>query len=193
MIKKKILNIITEKPSNMKITISGKPGSGKSTVARLLAIKLKYKHYSTGDFMRQMADEKKISLLELSEIAEKDRSVDEELDQWQISLNKEDNFVIDGRLSFHFIPGSVKIFLDANEKTRSKRILGDNMRNEHNVSLDQTIKDIKKREKSEKERYKEYYDLDPNDKKQYDLIIDTSHITAEQVTEKIVEFLANDS
>jgi len=33
----------------MIITIAGEGGSGKSTVARILAKKLDYKHYSTGD------------------------------------------------------------------------------------------------------------------------------------------------
>ena len=173
----------------MKITISGKPGTGKSTVARELALRLKIKHYSAGDFMRQMAEEKKISLLELSVIAEKDRSIDEELDQWQIGLNQEDDFVIDSRLGFHFIPGSVKIFLDGNDMTRARRILKDKIRNEANVTIEQTMANMKKRENSEQKRYKEYYDLDLDDKKHYDLVIDTTHITAEQVVEKIVEFL----
>ena len=50
----------------MIITISGTPGSGKSTVAKMIATKLGFKHYSTGDFMRQMAKERGISLEELS-------------------------------------------------------------------------------------------------------------------------------
>ena len=50
----------------MVITISGEPGAGKSTTAKLLAKKLSCKHYSTGDFMRDMAEERKISLLELT-------------------------------------------------------------------------------------------------------------------------------
>ena len=46
----------------MIITISGIAGSGKSTVAKLLAKKLNCKHYSVGDFMRQIAKEKNIPL-----------------------------------------------------------------------------------------------------------------------------------
>ncbi len=61
----------------MIITISGKAGSGKSTIAKQLAKKLGLKHYSTGDFMRQMAKDKGVSLLELSRIAEKDKSIDQ--------------------------------------------------------------------------------------------------------------------
>ncbi|MCX6741353.1 MAG: AAA family ATPase, partial [Candidatus Parcubacteria bacterium] len=39
----------------MIITLSGKPGSGKTTVAKILAEKLGYKFYSTGDLRGQMA------------------------------------------------------------------------------------------------------------------------------------------
>ena len=48
---------------------------------------------------------------------------------------------------------------------------------------------MRTREESEKQRYKEYYDLDPNDEKNYDLVVDSSHMTPEQVIEKIMEFL----
>ena len=96
----------------MIITISGTPGSGKSTVAKIIARKLKLEHYSTGDFMRQLAEENKMDVLEFGKLAEKDRSIDEELDQRQINLGMEKkDFVIDGRLSWHFIPNAIKVFI----------------------------------------------------------------------------------
>ena len=48
----------------MIIAISGKAGSGKSTVAKLLASKLRLRHYSIGDLMREMAKEKERQMLE---------------------------------------------------------------------------------------------------------------------------------
>src|SRR3989338_8350240 len=142
----------------MIITISGTPGSGKSTAAKLVAYKLKYKHYSTGDFMRQLAEERELSIFEFSKIAEKDRNIDEELDQRQIKLGKEeDSFVIDGRLSYHFIPTSVKVFIDADFDTRAKRRFDDRRGEEHNVTMEKTKEQLKKREESEAKRYKKYY------------------------------------
>ena len=44
----------------MIITLSGNVASGKSTVGKALAEKLKLKHYSTGDFMRKIAKEQKV-------------------------------------------------------------------------------------------------------------------------------------
>lgn len=174
----------------MIITISGTAGSGKSVIAREVARKLGYKHYSIGGFMREIAEEKDISLLELSKQAEKDKGIDEELDQRQIELGKkEDNFVIDSRLGFHFIPNSVKIFLDANIEVRAKRIVEDTIRNEHNVNIKTAIENIKKRENSEERRYSKYYNLNYLDKKHYDLVLDTTDLTVEKVVDKVVGFV----
>ena len=173
----------------MIITISGKPGSGKSTVAKELAKKLNLKYYSIGDLMGRIALEKKISLLQLSKIAEHDESIDKELDQKQIQLGKtKDNFVIDSRLGFYFIPNSIKVFLDVSLEEGAKRIFKTKRADEkENISLNDTIKNIKKRIKSEKKRYKKYYGIDHYDKKNYDIIIDTTKRDVKQVVRIILD------
>lgn len=110
----------------MIITISGTAGSGKSTVAKLLAKELDLKHYSIGDLMRKIAEERGLTLLELSKKAEESPDIDQELDKSQIELGKkQDNFVIDGRLSFHFIPSSYKVFLKVSDNEAAKRIFNE--------------------------------------------------------------------
>ena len=175
----------------MKITISGKAGSGKSTVAKLLSQKLKLKHYSIGDLMRVMANEKVLSLLELNKIAEKDKSIDFELDNKLKELGRtKDNFVVDGRLTAVFIPDAeLKVFLDADDKVRAKRILKDKRQQEQSKSLRETIINIKKREYSEFKRYKKYYGINYLDKKLYDFVIDTTKLNPNQVLNKIVRML----
>ena len=172
----------------MIITISGKAGSGKSTVAKELAKKLKLKHYSIGALMRQIAKEKNISLMELSKLAEKDSSIDLELDKKQIELRDKNNFVIDGRLTAHFIPyADLKVFLDCNDKVRAERILKDERKDEKSKNVKELIKKINQREQSERKRYKKLYSVDYYDKKLYNLIIDTTNLSISQVLEKIMK------
>ncbi len=175
----------------MIVTISGKAGSGKSTVAKLLSEKLKLKHYSIGDLMRAMAMEKGISLLELNKMAEQDKSIDFELDNKLKELGRtKDNFVVDGRLTAFFIPGAdVRVFLDANDKVRAERILKDRRQQEKSENLKETIDNIKKREESEKKRYQKYYGINYLDKKHYNRIIDTTQLAPEQVVGEVIRFV----
>ena len=175
----------------MIITISGRAGSGKSTVAKLIAKKLGIKHYSIGDLMRQAALEKNMTLLELNKLAEKDSTIDLELDNKLKDLGKfQNNFVVDGRLTAFFIPHALaRVFLEADEKTRAERILKDRRQYEKSENLRETMENIEHREESERKRYMQYYNVDYSDRKHYNLVIDTSRINAEQVTDMILEFI----
>ena len=169
----------------MIITVGGRAGSGKSTIARMLAEKLKLKHYSIGDLQRNIADEKGISLLELNRLEEKDPAIDKNLDDEQRILGKEeDDLVIDGRLCHHFIKKAKKVFLEASEDVRAKR-LGKDKRGGKNIP--EIIANMKKREKSEIKRFKEYYDVDPYDTSKYDIVISTDNLTPGEIVEKIIK------
>lgn len=171
----------------MIITISGKAGSGKSTVAKEVARKLGLKHYSVGDLMRKFAKEKKMPLNELSRLAEKDKSIDMELDKKTIGLREENNFVIDGRLTAYFLPyADLKIFLDCDDKVRAERILKDKRNDEKSKSLKELVKKIRQREKSERKRYSKLYKIDYRDKKLYNLMIDTTNLSIKEVVDEIM-------
>ena len=175
----------------MRITISGKAGTGKSTVAKLLSGKLNIKHYSIGDLMRAMSLEKKMSLLELNRLAEKDKSIDFELDSKLKEIGKtKDNFIVDGRLTAFFIPHSdIRVFLEADDKVRAERILKDKRQHEKGQNLKQMTINIGKREESEKKRYKKYYGVDYADKKLYNFVINTTKLKPREVVDRIIKFI----
>ena len=101
----------------MIITIGGRAGSGTTTSGRALAKKLGYKFYCAGDIRRKFANSKAITLAQLNERAEKEPSSDFLVDDYMKEMaKKEDNFVVDAWLGFHFFPESIKIFLDADIK-----------------------------------------------------------------------------
>ena len=175
----------------MIITISGDLGSGKSTVANAIAEKFKLKHYSAGDFMREMAEEKGITLLELSKLAEKNPAVDKEIDERNKTLaEKEQNFVIDSRLAWHFIPNSLKIYLKCDVDEAAKRIFPRKQKgDDENISLEKTKENIIRREKSEIQRYKDYYGIDLKDESNYDFLLDTTKCKKEEVIKKVLEWI----
>ncbi len=178
------------------ITIAGSLGSGKSSTAKKLAELLNYKHYSTGDFMRSIADERGISLGDLSVLAESDTSIDKELDDRNKEIGQMSDIVLDSRLGFHFIPDSFKVFLALDSQIAAERILEDKKNNPNRStessgsfdSKESIIKDIESRFNSERKRYKDLYGIeDQTARGNFDLVIDTSNIPLNEVSKKVVE------
>jgi len=173
----------------MIITITGLPGSGKSTLAKNLAKELKLEHYSAGDFLRGIAREQGKTLMQIHEEMLRNRAIDDILDERTAKLGKErDNFVIDGRVAWHFIPNSIKVFVTVDLKTAAERIFND-MRPEEkeNSSLEKTMRNMRNRIGMNRARYKKLYGIDYLDKKNYDIIVDTTKSGAGQTMEKVLK------
>ena len=171
----------------MRITINGIPGSGKSTVAKYLAKKLKLKYYSTGQIRRKIARDKGISLAELNKIGEKEAWTDKPVDDFQKKLAKKDNFIADGRLSWHFIPNSIKILLMVKPEIGAKRIFKEKRKEEKYGNAKEEERALKERLKSDIKRYKKYYGIKSlYGIKNYDIILDTSKMSIKE-SEKAVE------
>ena len=174
----------------MIITISGTLGSGEKSVAKILAKKLKMAHHSGGKFIRDIAEKNEVPLEEFTKLAEEDTSIDQELDQniAEDGMNN-DNFILDAKLGFHFIPSSVKIFLDADFNERVRRRYRSDMRKELNVTPEFVAMRLKMIYESDMKRFLEKYNADFTDTKNYDLVIDTTSLSLEEVAEKIEIFL----
>jgi predicted cytidylate kinase len=173
------------------ITISGRPGSGKSVVASRVAEALDMAHASAGDFMREMARERGLSILELSKVAEESVAIDREIDERTTHLATQGGaLVIDARLGWHFVPESVKVFLEVSPDVAARRIFEAYRGTEQeNIDLETTRRAMEERTKSETERYLDYYGLDYTDHGHYDLVIDTSELTINQVVGRIVDHI----
>jgi predicted cytidylate kinase len=172
--------------SAMRITLSGTAGSGKSTVAKMLAKKLGYRHYSMGDIQREIAKEKGITIVELGELEKKDKSIDLRIDERQREIGKQDDIIVDSWLAALFIPDSFKIFLDADIEIRAKRITKEREAETY-TDIEDAKKAIQKREKTNIARFKKFYSYDFMDKKNYDLVIDTSYSDVETIIKKIIK------
>jgi len=174
----------------MQITITGMPGSGKSTVAKILARKLHYKRYSAGEIRRRIARKKGILLRELNKIGEKEQWTDKIADEFIKKLARKDKIIVDGRIAWYFLPDSIKFFLDADIKTRAKRVLESKRKEEQFNDLREAMKEIREREKSDMKRYKKYYGIkNCYDKRHFDYIIDTTHSNPRNVANKMIKII----
>jgi len=168
------------------ITISGTPGSGKSTVAEILEEKLGLKYIYSGMIFRDLAKEHKMSLEEFGKFCEENSKVDKELDNRQLEILKKGNVILEGRMAgwlahLNNIP-ALKVSIDANLETRAKRIV-----KREKGSVEDRIREILERERSEAIRYKNYYNIILRDKSIYDLIIDSGDKTPEEIADIIIK------
>ncbi|HKJ57836.1 MAG TPA: AAA family ATPase [Halobacteriales archaeon] len=168
----------------MLITISGPPGSGKSTVAAAVAEAFDLEHVSGGDIFRGLAEERGLSLAAFNELAEDDDAIDRDLDRrLRETAAERDDVVIESRLS-GWMAGDyadLKVWLDAPLSVRAARIA-----DREGTSVDRAEEETRVREESERKRYAEYYDIDFEDRSIYDLCVNTARWDAEAVIE-IVE------
>jgi len=179
----------------MIISLSGGPGSGKSTIAQMLADKFGWPRYYMGGLRREAAKKRGMTLAEYNKLGETDPQTDQEVDYYQRDLGKsEDNFIIEGRTSWYFIPHSLKIYLDVEPEVGAKRVFGNlqrkNDRNEDSNlnNWQDVLASNKHRLESDGQRYKQYYDIDVYDQKNYDFYLDTSNLSPAQVFQAVYEF-----
>ena len=169
------------------ITLSGELGSGKSTVANYLISKMPFRIVSAGLLFRQLAAKHGMSAKEFNEFIENDPKYDHYVDDTMAELGRTDEKIIfDSRMAWHFVPSSFKIYLYVDVDTATERIFNDVGRVSESYSDKATARqEIIDRRKSELLRYQNFYHCNLDDYSNYDLIIDTSHATREEVNELV--------
>jgi cytidylate kinase len=172
-----------------KIAISGDLGSGKSTVCKLLLAKLPgFRLYSMGEAWRKLAEERGMTILELNQYSET-HPLDEEMDRNMAEMGRTpERIIFDSRLAWHFVPHSLKVHLTVDPRVAAERIYNDRRRGdaEEYASVEEALQKIRDRKESEKTRYLKKYGIDNTNLANYDLVIDTSERTPEEIAGIIV-------
>ena len=170
------------------ITIAGDLGSGKSTVANHLISNINYRIESAGLIFRRLAEQHGMTAKEFNQFIESNPKYDNMVDDTIKEMGaKEENIIFDSRLAWYFVPKSFKIYMYVDVDTATERIFNDTGRVSESYSDMATAKkEIIERRQSEVLRYKTFYNIDINNFKNYDFIIDTSHATKDEVNEAVL-------
>jgi len=157
----------------MRITVSGLPGSGTTSLSRYLAERHGFTMISAGEVFRQLAKEHNMELARFGDLARKDPSYDKMIDARQKEIAEaNDNIVVEGRLSGWMVDNAdLKIWIYAPIGCRIKRIV---FRDQ--VADEETAKSLTlEREQCEADRYRSYYDIDINDLSIYHIVLNSEH------------------
>ncbi len=170
------------------ITLSGKPGSGKSSTADRVAELLGYSRYSSGDIVRNLIRKQGITLADFNRRAHQNHEMDHAIDEELRSLRDESDIVVDSRLGFYWIPESFKVYLDLDIDVATARIFKDAVTNQgrdsevYNISsISDVQKQVQSRLNNELRRFRSLYGINPYDPKHFDLIINTSRHSPQTV------------
>ncbi len=144
-----------------------------------------------------MAADRGLTLEAFNALGEKEDWTDREVDEYQRTLGqKERDFVIEGRTSFHFIPHSLKLFFDVAPEIGAQRIFNDftsgrrRVESAGAVTLDSVRATLNRRIASDVLRYQRYYGIENiYDPKHYDAVLDTTHLTPDQMFDQTMAII----
>ncbi len=170
------------------ITLTGKPGSGKSSTADRVAEMLGYTRYSSGEYVRNITYKQKITLGEFNTRAETHPEMDQQIDASLRKLRDHKDIVIDARLGFYWLPESFKVYLDLSNDVAIARIFRDANFNtlrsdagEGGRSMTDVADQVEARMYSERLRFKKLYGINPYSIEHFDLVIDTAQHSPQTV------------
>lgn len=175
----------------MLISITGKLGSGKSTICGILKERYGFEIFSTGTINREFARRLGITTLELNERLKEDPSLDKEIDGTVTKLSiekKDEKLIFDSRMAWHFAKDTFKIFLTIDPMEAATRVMKNQRGAEERYdSVEDACNGLIKRGNVERERFIQIYGVDYFDHNNYNLIVDTTSRTPEEIVAIIVE------
>ncbi len=175
------------------IAISGPPGAGSSTIAKLLANRLGLEYFSPGQFFKSLVqkegDETNQASVSWSSESGKSKSTHSNIDEHQKNLAKQGGYVIDGKLSIQMLKelADLTVWIDADLKVRAERAV-----KRDKISYEEALQKVFERQTTERFEWHSMYNFDYiKQAGKADLVMDSSSRTPEEIVEIIVQRLAN--
>lgn len=188
---------MTQKKSNLVISIGGPGGSGSTTIAWMISEHFNLKYIYAGDLFRKEANKEDVENFEqfLQEISKGGNSLDLEIDSMLAEYAKEGNILIESKIFGALakekkLRCDISIWLDASLPVRIKRHLGrESVKGFKKViRYIQIRSDLRERYRIDREKYWRLYKI-KYDKPSlyYDIVIDSSNIDEKETFNLILK------
>lgn len=175
----------------MHITMTGNLGSGKSTIAKLIQESYGFDIYSTGRIQRDLAKKLGKTTLEMNHLMCNDPKYDNMIDEATTRTAKENmdkDIIFDSRLAWNFVEESFKVFVSVGLDAAAKRVFNDSRGSvEQYLSLEEARDKLKARAETENLRFKQMYQLEYFNFSNYNLIVDSTFNSSEEIAKIIVD------
>ena len=177
----------------MLISITGRLGSGKSTVCNIMKNRYGFEIFSTGAIQREYARRLGITTLELNQRMDENPDLDKDIDDTVTKMSiehKDDKLIFDSRMAWHFAQNTFKIFLTIDAMEAATRVMK-NQRGEEEryADVNDACEKLVERSRVERERFMDIYGVDYYDYNNFNIVIDTTHRTPEEVVDLIMDNL----
>lgn len=170
------------------LTVSGPPGCGVTTLCESLSERLDCGYASGGEVFREIADDRGMSLSQLTAEASSGDELDRELDRRLQRIaetwgDADKPFILESRLAGYLAAdhADLRIWLDAPEEIRVDRTS-----DREEVSAEMRVREV-----IEEKRYEAYYGVDLSNRSFYDLAINTARWSPEGTLEIVTAAVQN--
>jgi CMP/dCMP kinase len=133
---------------------------------------------------RDLATDIGISFEEIHDRSQQDRTFDYLTDLNQIRLSLQPKVVVGSRLAAWLVNADLRVWLQASLEERAKRIFRREVDKGH--TYESVLYRTLQRDEQNRKRYLRLYGIDSNDRSDFDIIINTEKLTAEQVSSLII-------
>ena len=176
----------------LKVTVSGHPGSGTSTLVSLLCETKGWSSLNGGELFRQEAKRRNMSLSDFGQLCKEDLEVDRQLDallkEEMMRTDEEAPSVIESRLSgwwaYKLGLSAPRIWLEVDDIERAKRV-----QTREGGDLNSIIEANQQRSKVDEQRFDELYGLLPQQTEPYTHIINASDLNPQEVLASVLDIL----
>ncbi len=171
----------------LRLTVSGLPGSGTSTLVALLEETLGIDSMNGGDVFRDEAARRGLSVQEFSAVCRAEPEVDRQLDELlkRCMTDQDGPGIVESRLAgwwaLRLELDVHRVWIEVDEVERMRRIV-----DREGGAFAERTRENRSRAVSDRRRYLELYDIDISDLTPYSIIIDSTSLSAAEVSTQVL-------